>query len=230
MNSLINLTTFRSALTISAPMHMRTMATKAAAASTATKAKTTKKADSKDTKTTKAKVPKAKAEKPVKPVKSNDQESIDFLGMRLRVAHDWIHQAGTGITRQKKRKKKKSKQANRRVYLFVFARIAHHFNNRMNHGALDFHWLTENVRKGINVDLRITYATRNFSIRRHENQTKNGQTGTIVTTQGYNESILLSRSPGRNDLGARISYLLSAEKQDTRKPLPTKVLVAPYSS
>ncbi|KAF9315348.1 exp1-like protein [Podila horticola] len=69
MNSLINLTTFRSALTISAPMHMRTMATKAAAASTATKAKTTKKADSKDTKTTKAKVPKAKAEKPVKPVK-----------------------------------------------------------------------------------------------------------------------------------------------------------------
>ncbi|KAF9332522.1 exp1-like protein [Podila minutissima] len=72
MNSLINLTAFRSALTISAPMHMRTMATKAAAASTATKAKTTKKTDTKETKaakatkTTKAKIPKTNAEKPVK--------------------------------------------------------------------------------------------------------------------------------------------------------------------
>ncbi|KAF9371236.1 exp1-like protein [Podila verticillata] len=72
MNSLINLTAFRSALTISAPMHVRTMATKAAA-STAAKAKTTKK-DTKDTKdkatkTTKSKAPKVKAEKPAKPVK-----------------------------------------------------------------------------------------------------------------------------------------------------------------
>ncbi|KAG0092610.1 exp1-like protein [Podila epicladia] len=75
MNSLISLATFRSALTLSAPMHMRTMATKAAAASTSTKVKTTKKTDAKETKaakatkTIKAKVPKVKAEKPAKPVK-----------------------------------------------------------------------------------------------------------------------------------------------------------------
>lgn len=79
MNSLISLAAFRSALTISAPMHMRTMATKAAA-STAAKAKTAKK-DTKETKdkankTTKVKAPKVKAEKPAKPVKSNAESMI----------------------------------------------------------------------------------------------------------------------------------------------------------